>query len=137
MIVIYTAHGCASCRKAKTWLKENNIGFIEKNIFKTLLDKNEIKYLLSRTDNGTEDIISKRSKIIQEGKIDIEQLSIGKLVDFVIANPSVLRRPIILNDRVFQIGYDAEEIAAFLPENFRKAEIRDDEECQDEEGGCA
>ena len=106
-------------------------------IFNIALNPTEVKYLLQRSENGAEDIISKRSKIIQEGKIDIEQLSTGKLVDFVIANPSVLRRPIILNDRVFQIGYDAEEIAAFLPENFRKAEIRDDEECQDEEGGCA
>ena len=83
MIVIYTAHGCASCRKAKTWLKENNIGFIEKNIFKTLLDKNEIKYPLSRTDNGTEDIISKRSKIIQDMKVDVDDLGIDELCDFV------------------------------------------------------
>ena len=36
MIVVYTSPGCASCRKVKQWLKDRNLPFIEKNIFKTL-----------------------------------------------------------------------------------------------------
>ncbi len=115
MIVIYTSPGCASCRKVKTWLKEHQIKFIEKNIFNVLLNKNEVKYLLSRSENGTDDIISKRSKIIHENKIDIDSMSIEDLVDFIIANPSILRRPIILNEDNFQIGYDKEEIETFIP----------------------
>ncbi len=117
MIVIYTSPGCASCRKVKAWLRDHNIKFIEKNIFNVLLNKNEIKYLLSRSENGTDDIISKRSKIIQENKIDLESLSIDELIDFIIAHPSVLRRPIILNEDNFQIGYDKEEIETFIPRN--------------------
>ena len=66
MIVVYTSPGCSSCRKVKNYLKDNHLKFIEKNIFNTLLNKEEIKYLISRTENGTDDIISKRSKIIQE-----------------------------------------------------------------------
>ena len=62
MVVIYTSNGCASCRKAKKFLKDNDINFIEKNIFNTLLNPDEIKYLLKRSENGTEDIISKRTK---------------------------------------------------------------------------
>ena len=126
MIVIYTAHGCASCRKAKAWLKENNIGFIEKNIFKTLLDKNEIKYLLSRTDNGTEDIISNccpvfflwSQNLIQDMKVNVDELGIDELCDFVVNNPSVLKRPIIISEKDMQIGYDEEEI-----DSFRKEEL--------------
>ena len=52
-------------------MKDNNLQYIEKNIFNTLLNKDEIKYIISRTENGTDDIISKRSKIIQESDIDI------------------------------------------------------------------
>ena len=33
MVIIYTSPGCASCRKAKQWLKENNIEFVEKKYF--------------------------------------------------------------------------------------------------------
>lgn len=120
MIVIYTSPGCASCRKVKAWLKEREIPFIEKNIFNILLNKTEVKYLLSRSENGTDDIISKRSKIIQENKIDIDALSMDELVNFIIENPSILRRPIILNEDNFQVGYDSEEIETFKPRDIAK-----------------
>ena len=119
MIVIYTSHGCASCRKVKNWLKDRNISFIEKNIFKTLLNHKEIKYLLSRTNNGSDDIISKRSKIIRENNIDIDKVSTDELCKFVVNNPSVLKRPIILSEKEMQIGYDEEEIDAFVPKELR------------------
>ena len=45
MIVVYTSPGCASCRKVKQWLKDRNLEFIEKNIFKTVLNEKEIKTL--------------------------------------------------------------------------------------------
>ena len=123
MIVIYTSPGCASCRKVKQWMHERNLKFIEKNIFTTLLNENEIKHLLMRSENGTEDIISKRSKIIQESKINIDELSIKQLVAFIQENPSVLKRPIILNERSFLVGYDEEEIGAFVPPELRKIAV--------------
>src|SRR5690554_2852202 len=120
MIVIYTSPGCASCRKVKQWMHERNLKFIEKNIFTTMLNENEIKHLLMRSENGTEDIISKRSKIIQESKINIDELSLKTLVRFIQDNPSVLKRPIILNERSFLVGYDEEEIGAFVPPELRQ-----------------
>ena len=113
MIVIYTSPGCSSCRKVKNYLKDNNLRFLEKNIFSTLLNKEEVKYLISRTDNGTDDIISKRSKIIQENKVDIDSMSLNELCDFIVENPSILKRPIIIDDKNMQIGYDEEEIELF------------------------
>ena len=50
MVILYTSPGCASCRKAKQWLKDNQIEFVEKNIFTSLLKESEIKYLLSRCE---------------------------------------------------------------------------------------
>ena len=94
-------------------MKDKNLRFIEKNIFNTLLNKEEIRYLISRTENGTDDIISKRSKIIQEEKVDIDSMSLNELCDFIVENPSILKRPIIIDDRNLQIGYDEEEIELF------------------------
>lgn len=129
MIVVYTSPGCASCRKVKAWLKERNLKFIEKNIFTTSLNEGEIKYLLTRSENGTEDIISKRSKIIQETKLDLDEMSIKELVSFIQVNPSVLKRPIIINERNFMVGYDEEEIGAFIPPELRKMQTHCDETC--------
>ena len=120
MIRIYTAPSCASCRKVKSWLNENQIPYVEKNIFSTLLKESELRELLERSENGTDDIISKRSKIIQEKNIDVEEMSITELVDFIQHNPSVLKRPIVLNEKTFLVGYDEEEIGAFIPAERRE-----------------
>ena len=98
MIILYTSPGCASCRKAKQWLKDNDMKFIEKNIFTTLLKEDEIKYLLQRTENGTEDIISTRSKAFQELHRDVDDLSVKELVSIIQKNPSILKRPIMINE---------------------------------------
>ena len=126
MIVIYTSPGCASCRKVKKYLKDNCLNYIEKNIFNVLLNPKEIKYLLSRSDNGTDDIISKRSKIIRENNINIDDMTINELCDFVVNNPSILKRPIIIDDRNLQIGYDKEEIEVF---NRLRSLIKCDKNC--------
>ena len=99
MIILYTSPGCASCRKAKQWLKDNDMKYIEKNIFTTLLKEDEIKYLLQRTENGTEDIISTRSKAFQELHRDLDDISIKELVDIIQKNPSILKRPIMIRKK--------------------------------------
>ncbi|MBR2685781.1 MAG: transcriptional regulator Spx [Erysipelotrichaceae bacterium] len=120
MIVVYTSPGCASCRKVKQWLKDRDLPYEEKNIFTSILREDEIKELLVRSVNGTDDIISKRSKIIKEGNIDVDSMSTNSLIRFIQQNPSVLRRPIIIDDHNFLVGYDNEEIDVFVPRELRK-----------------
>src|SRR5690554_4224312 len=99
MIVLYSSPGCASCRKVRQWLKDKDLKFIEKNIFTSMLSEKEIKYLLMRTDNGAEDIISTRSKVMQESSVNIDELSISELIVFIQRHPSVLKRPIVMNEK--------------------------------------
>ncbi len=120
MIRIYTAPSCASCRKVKAWLKEHNIPYVEKNIFSTILREGELRELLERSENGTDDIISKRSKIIKDNDIDVETMSLNELIKFIQENPSVLKRPIMIDERRFQVGYNAEEIRVFIPRELRQ-----------------
>ena len=116
MIILYTSPGCASCRKAKQWLKDNDMKFVEKNIFTTLLKEEEIKYLLQRSENGTEDIISTRSKAFQNLNRDLEDISVKELIEIIRENPSILKRPIMINESSFVVGYDDDEITALVNE---------------------
>lgn len=122
-VLFYTSPGCASCRKAKRWLEDNHINFVEKNIFSNLLSEAEIKYLLSRCENGTEDIISTRSKAYLTLKGDLEDMSINQLTRFIQKNPSVLKRPIMLSERNMVVGYDDDEITAMVPVSRRREEL--------------
>ena len=65
MVTLYTSPSCTSCRKARAWLEEHNIAYTERNIFSEPLTIDEIKNILRMTEDGTEEIISTRSKAFQ------------------------------------------------------------------------
>ena len=124
MVTLYTSPSCTSCRKARAWLEEHNIPYQERNIFSDPLNKNEIKTILRMTEDGTEEIISTRSKVFQELNIKIDDLSINELLDLVQKNPGLLRRPIILDEKRLQVGYNEDEIRRFLPREVRALELQ-------------
>lgn len=125
MLNLYTSPSCTSCRKAKAWLKEHDISFKERNIFANPLNKEEIMQVLRMTENGTEEIISTRSRTFQNLKINLDDLSIDQLIDLVEKNPSLLRRPIIMDDRRLQVGYNEDEIRRFLLRKVRRLELEE------------
>ncbi|QLE61723.1 Arsenate reductase related protein glutaredoxin [Furfurilactobacillus rossiae] len=123
MVTLYTSPSCTSCRKARAWLVENNIPFKERNIFAEPLSADEIKTVLRMTEDGTEEIISKRSKVFQDLHVDLDDLPMNKLIDLVHENPALLRRPIIMDDKRLQVGYNEDEIRRFLPRDVRALEL--------------
>lgn len=124
MITLFLSPSCTSCRKARAWLTKHDVDFQEHNIITSLLSREELLAILSFTENGTEDIISTRSKVFQKLDIDIDELSIMDLIDLIAKNPSLLRRPIIMDSKRMQIGFNEDEIRAFLPRDYRKQELR-------------
>ena len=123
MVTLYTSPSCTSCRKARAWLKQHNIPYVERNVFSDPLSLAEIKTILRMTENGTEDIISKRSKAYQSLKIDLDELPMTKLYELITKTPGLLRRPIIIDDKRIQIGYNEDEIRRFLPRKVRAMEL--------------
>lgn len=123
MIKLYISPSCTSCRKAKSWLEEQELEFEEKNIYHEPLTKDEIKEILMLTDEGTDEIISYRSQAYKNLDVDINKLSMSDLLDLFIEEPSLIRRPIIMDDRRLQIGYNEEEIRMFLPREVRQVEL--------------
>lgn len=124
MVTIYTAPSCTSCRKAKAWLEEYDIPYTERNIFTQPLTKKEIRSILRMTENGTEEIISTRSKAFAQLKQPIDELTINQLLNLIQEIPGLLRRPIMLDEKRIQIGYNADEIRRFLPREVRALELR-------------
>lgn len=124
MVTLYTSPSCTSCRKARAWLEENNIPYTERNIFSEPLTEIEIKSILKMTEEGTEEIISTRSKAFQELNIDLDELPLNKLFTLIEDNPGLLRRPIILDEKRLQVGYNEDEIRRFLPREVRALELQ-------------
>lgn len=120
MITIYYSPSCSSCRKVRKWFDEQKIPYVAKDIFTSLTD-DDIKQMIAKSIDGTDEIISSRSKIVQEQHIDFDNMKISELVAFIKTNPSVLKRPIIVDDKRLQVGYNEEEIEIFIPQARRMA----------------
>lgn len=124
MVTLYTSPSCTSCRKARAWLEENGITYSERNIFSEPLTIGEIKSILRMTEDGTEEIISTRSKVFQELNVDLDDLPLNEMFDLIQENPGLLRRPIMVDEKRLQVGYNEDEIRRFLPREVRALELK-------------
>ncbi|ART75816.1 transcriptional regulator SpxA [Sutcliffiella horikoshii] len=125
MVTLYTSPSCTSCRKAKNWLEEHNIPYTERNIFSESLSIDEIKEILRMTEDGTDEIISTRSKIFQKLNINVEAMPLQELYSVIKEHPGLLRRPIIIDEKRLQVGYNEDEIRRFLPRKVRTFQLRE------------
>lgn len=124
LLTLYTSPSCTSCRKARAWLQEHQIPFVERNIFSEPLNSSELKAILQMTEDGTEEIISTRSKVFQKLNMDLDELPLQELLELVQNNPGLLRRPIMIDDKRLQVGFNEDEIRRFLPRDVRQLELR-------------
>lgn len=119
MVTLYTTPSCGSCRKAKAWLEEHHIDYIERNIVSERLTIDEIKSILRLTEEGTDEIISTKSKAFQDLNVNIDSLPLNELYKLIMNNPKMLRRPIIQDEKRLQVGYNEDEIRSFIPRKLR------------------
>lgn len=115
MIKIYVSPSCSSCKKVKKWFDEQHIPYEEKNILSSNLNEQELKDMLAKSENGTSEIISKRSKVIKENNVNVDEMTISQMIEFIRNNPTVLKRPIMVDDKRIQVGYNKDEITTFIP----------------------
>lgn len=123
MITLYTSPSCASCRKARAWLETHNIPYVERNIISDPLSIDEIKNILRVTEDGTEEIISQRSKTFKKLDIALDELPLSKLLTLIHENPTLLRRPILMDEKKLQVGFNEDEIRRFLPRSVRVLDL--------------
>ncbi|MDR3163604.1 MAG: Spx/MgsR family RNA polymerase-binding regulatory protein [Mycoplasmataceae bacterium] len=116
---IYVTPGCLGCRLAMAFFDRHCISYIKKNILKEKLKPEEIMDILSLSENGFDDILSTRSKEHQQKRRQINNYTIGEMIELIILYPQILSRPIIIqyhNSRPQRllIGYNSNDIEIFL-----------------------
>ena len=138
MIYLYISPSCQSCRKTIKWFDEHKIPYTLFNIISQKLTREDIFRMLKNTENGFDDIISTRSKPFMDNDLDMDNMKTSELVEFIINNPTVLKRPIIVSNDIVEVGYNADDIRAFIPPEMRKFnKMIDCDDCDDESLKCA
>lgn len=118
-VTIYGA-ACSSTRKAKQWFTRQGINYKERNVLKDPLTVEELQSILRMTVEGTDEIISTRSKVYKDLNLDIEALPLQELLELIQEHPRLLRSPIMVDEKRLQVGYHEDDIRQFLPRKTRE-----------------
>lgn len=125
MIYLYYHTNDPSKRKAVKWLSAHNLSVNQRNIEKQPLSKSEVFNLLSKSINGTADLISTRSRDTKALRLTSESLTINELAEVIQTNPHVLKNPIICDENKLITGFDQEKMGIFITQQERKDELAD------------
>src|SRR5699024_219536 len=124
--------------KAKAWLQEHDIPYTERNIFSEHLTLDEIKSILKMTEDGTDEIISTRSKTYQKLNVDIDALPLQELYTIIQDKQGLVRRQIIIYKTYQKLNVDIDaltlqELYTIIQDNpglLRRPIILDDKRLQ-------
>jgi len=120
MIKLFTQVSCNSSRKARQWLHDHKVTFDEKNFSSEAPTHNELKQILSLTENGLDDIISTRSQLYPAIADRLPDMSFNEILHLLCERPQLLRRPIIVGENKLQIGFNEDDIRQFIPRHVRR-----------------
>ncbi|PAK87223.1 transcriptional regulator Spx [Lentilactobacillus parakefiri] len=120
---LLTTPSCTSCRKAKQWLIDHKIEFVERNIFAKPLSEVELKQIFMLSEGGTDDVISTRSFLYDQYKSKMSSMTISQVISLLATHPELIRRPILLDDKRIEFGFNEDEIRCFMPRATRKCEL--------------
>jgi len=125
MIKIYTHPTCSSSKKAVEWIRNHELDYEEIDLITGEISKKDFLKILSLTEEGTEEIISKRSQAYKNLNIDFDNISLNELLDLMNENRTLLRRPLVVDDKRLQVGYNEDDVRKFLPRKVRRVELEE------------
>lgn len=124
MMKIFTMPSSTGSRRAMQWMKDHRVQFTEQRLDQEPLTIAQLKGILLLTDDGTDDIISKRSLaykgLLKQG-LQMDDMTITELRDLIEQNPRMLRFPIIVDQHKLMVGFDEDRVRVFLPRMQRMA----------------
>lgn len=125
MITIFTNPISIESLKAKEWLNESDIPYVEREYFDELVTLDEIKQMMTLTELGAEDLIAPEYLSLVKGTVANETVSLSELIDFIQEEPRLLKNPIIFDDKRLMTGFNEDEIQKFIPKEILSIEELD------------
>lgn len=109
-LIFYTYPSDTSCRKAKAILKDKEVPFEERHLFRDPPTEQELLEMIKLTSTGIDEILSKRSQTFKELKVNIDDMKLSELLALLHEEPRLLRRPLLLKESQLIIGFNREEL---------------------------
>src|SRR6478735_35144 len=103
---------CTSCRKAEDLLFEKGVEATRRDYFKNRFSRDELVGVLQRANVTPFDVLSTRSRSYKELDLANRTVTSDELIDLMVEQPQLLKRPIIIKDGRSTVGFNRSAIEA-------------------------
>jgi regulatory protein spx len=100
---------CPTCRKARSFMKKRGFTLNVRDLQRNRMSAAELKKLIGTRDH--EDFPNPRSKTFQKQDMDTNPPSRRKAISWMVKDPGLIRRPIVLAGGRVVVGFDQDGIA--------------------------
>lgn len=102
---------CSTCKKAKKWLEENNIEFIDRHIAEENPTKDELKDWFKKSGLKINKFFNTSGVLYREMQLKdkVKTLPEDELLDILATNGMLVKRPIVVKDDKVLVGFKEEE----------------------------
>ena len=106
MTTLYGIKNCDTVKKARKWLDENNIEFTFHDFRIDGLNADQVQTWVAQL--GWETLVNKRSTTWKQlDDATKESLNDDSVVAVVVANPTLIKRPLLDLDGTYSVGFKA------------------------------
>lgn len=110
-------------KKAIAYMEKNNVEYVLVNIRNSFFSWGEFLDVLKGTKNGLEDLISTRSNIVKQLRIDglsIDAMTLKEFYEFAKSNHTIFKSLIIVGNGVTLKGHNEDEMSMLLSRSAKK-----------------
>jgi len=102
---------CTTCRRAKKFLVDNNLDFIDRHIVEEKPTKEELREWLIKSGLTINKFFNTSGKLYREMglKDKVKVLDEEELLEILASDGMLVKRPIIVKDEVVLVGFKEEE----------------------------
>ena len=102
---------CSTCKKAKTYLDNLNISYIDRDIKTDKPTKKELQEWISKSNKDINKFFNTSGLIYKELglKNKIKDMSISEKLDILSSNGMLVKRPILVTDNIVLVGFKINE----------------------------
>ncbi|MCW8398942.1 Spx/MgsR family RNA polymerase-binding regulatory protein [Legionella sp. PATHC038] len=112
MISMFAIPNCDTVKKARTFLENNKIAYEFIDLKKIPPTKAQIQ---AWGEYLGELPVNKKGTTYRKYKDNYEALNMAEKVDFIIANPSLIKRPVLVqNGKTIALGFDEKQYRALI-----------------------
>lgn len=106
--ILYGIKNCDSVKKARQWLEERGVEYHFHDFRGDGLSKDQLQLWLQRV--GSETLINNRSATWKQLNEHDQKLAMGEMASAVVlANPTLIKRPVLEFGDHILVGFDADE----------------------------